>query len=437
MKILYAVSGGIDSMCMADMFCRAEDGDAVAHCNFHLRGEESDADAELVRGWAEKHGVEFFHADFDTEGFASSRGISIEMAARDLRYDWFARTARKHGFDAVAVAHNANDNAETFFLNLLRGTGGRGLRGMQAEGVIPGTDVPLFRPLLSMSRARIEAYAAEHGVEYREDRTNAETVYKRNMLRHKVLPVLKEINPSYLDTLGRDMRHIAQENDIAEEYYLNARGNILSGDRISVPALLSYSHWRYLLYRLTETYSLSEETLEALISHIGGSGCTFSGKVFESPTHTLITAAGAVIIRKRGSAANSDEALVIEAPGRYHFHGREILVESFDSAAGLSLRQPAEVTLADGCVLRFPFTLRGWKEGDWMRPFGMKGRRKKVSDLFTDLKLSIPEKRESIVLHSDHEPDASHVLAVLGYRTDEALRITEGSTGNILKITLI
>ena len=137
MKVLLAVSGGIDSMCMADMFCRAGGEYAIAHCNFHLRGAESDADAEFVEKWAETHGVPFFRADFDTSGYASEHGISIEMAARELRYAWFARIAVQYGFDAVAVAHNANDNAETLILNLLRGTGLRGLRGMASSSPIP------------------------------------------------------------------------------------------------------------------------------------------------------------------------------------------------------------------------------------------------------------------------------------------------------------
>ena len=137
MKVLLAVSGGIDSMCMADMFCRAGGEYAIAHCNFHLRGAESDADAEFVEKWAETHGVPFFRADFDTAAYASEHGISIEMAARELRYAWFARIAVQYGFDAVAVAHNANDNAETLILNLLRGTGLRGLRGMASDSSLP------------------------------------------------------------------------------------------------------------------------------------------------------------------------------------------------------------------------------------------------------------------------------------------------------------
>lgn len=437
MKVIYAVSGGIDSMCMADMFCHKGGDGAIAHCNFHLRAGESDADAELVRRWAGEHGVEYFHADFDTEAYARRRKISIEMAARELRYGWFAELASKHGYDAVAVAHNANDNAETFLLNLLRGTGGKGLRGMRREGVIPGTTVPLLRPLLAMSREDIEKYVSEHAVPFREDRTNSETIYKRNLLRHKVLPVFKELNPSYLETLRRDMGHIAVENDIAEDYFLEARDHILAEGRISIPALLSYKHWKYLLHRLTEPFSLSEEGLEALIRLITDSSATFAGKTFGTPTHRLVTTAGAILILAAGAAPARDEGLVIAGPGIYHCHESEIRIELTGIDPSLQLIQEAGVLIADADALPFPVTVRGWKDGDWMRPFGMGGRRKKLSDIFTDLKLSLPEKQEIIVLHSPLESDSSHVCAILGHRIDEALRVTKGSTKKILKISII
>ena len=173
MKVLLAVSGGIDSMCMADMFCRAGGEYAIAHCNFHLRGAESDADAEFVEKWAETHGVPFFRADFDTAAYASEHGISIEMAARELRYGWFARIAAEEGFDAVAVAHNANDNAETLILNLLRGTGLRGLRGMLVESLLPAGYHPENRlAALDPSHCKQWAppsYVAEGGTNFQGD----------------------------------------------------------------------------------------------------------------------------------------------------------------------------------------------------------------------------------------------------------------------------
>ena len=211
--LLVAVSGGIDSMCLAEKV-RLEGGPfAIAHCNFGLRDEESDSDEAFVKAWADSHGIPCHVRRFETSAYAAKEGISIEMAARRLRYHWFGQLCREHGYEGVAVAHNANDNAETLILNLLRGTGVRGLLGMKAEGFVPDpefADVPLYRPLLGMSRADIEAFAAEHGLSWREDRTNALNDYKRNKIRNLVFPVFREINPSFVETLNKDMERFAE-----------------------------------------------------------------------------------------------------------------------------------------------------------------------------------------------------------------------------------
>lgn len=215
---LLGVSGGIDSMCLAGMYLGNGQPFGIAHCNFGLRGEESDGDEAFVRGWAEAHGIPFHSARFDTRGYAERHGISIEMAARELRYRFFAETATAHGYGAVAVAHNANDNAETLLLNLLRGTGLRGICGMKARSTlpVPGCRIPLLRPLLGMTREEIEKRMA--GLPYREDRTNAENDFRRNKLRNLVFPVLRDINPSFLETLGKDMAHFSEAQAIVDAY---------------------------------------------------------------------------------------------------------------------------------------------------------------------------------------------------------------------------
>ena len=212
--LLVAVSGGIDSMCLVEKVRLGGEPFAVAHCNFGLRGAESDADETLVRSWAASHGVTCHVKSFDTAAYAAENKISIEMAARRLRYHWFGELCREHGYSAVAVAHNANDNAETLILNLLRGTGLKGLLGMKAEGFIPDPefqDVPLLRPLLGMTREEIEAFARENGITWREDHTNAQNEYKRNKIRNLVFPVFKEINPSFIETLNEDMSKFSSE----------------------------------------------------------------------------------------------------------------------------------------------------------------------------------------------------------------------------------
>lgn len=272
---------------------------AVAHCNFGLRGEESDADETFVREWCGRNGVHIYVRRFDTTGFAESKGISIEMAARELRYGWFAQLCLSEGFRATAVAHNANDNAETLILNLLRGTGSKGVRGMAQVSVLPGTEgkVQLLRPLLNTGRSDIEAWMRARGCEWREDRTNSDNVYKRNLIRNEVFPLFARINPSFLRTLQRDMSHLAETDDIAEDYCQEAMGRIVSdtsnGISVSVPGLLSLKHWKYVLWRILEPYGFSFETfgkLTALLERFRDEPrgtVTLGGKRFESQGHIL------------------------------------------------------------------------------------------------------------------------------------------------------
>lgn len=304
MKILLAVSGGIDSMYLAnrrsELFPGAEF--AAAHCNFGLRGDESDGDEEFVRGWCMQNGTECFTTRFDTASYASSRGISIEMAARELRYRWFAGLCKEKGYDAVAVAHNANDNAETLMLNLLRGSGTRGLRGMAEKTVIEGATV--LRPMLETSREEILKWMKAGAKEWREDRTNSGNEYKRNKIRNVVFPVFKEINPSFLRTLGRDMEHFAKTDDIAEDYYMSLLPSIRreSADGgypvFDLKAIMARKHWEYLLWRVLEPYHLSEETFAKLTALLS-SGRTISGKKFESPTHVISIKRKLIIIEDR------------------------------------------------------------------------------------------------------------------------------------------
>ena len=440
MKVLLAVSGGIDSMCMADMFGRAGGDCAVAHCNFHLRGADSDADAELVERWAQAHGMRFFRADFDTVSYASEHGVSIEMAARELRYAWFAHIAAEHGFDAVAVAHNANDNAETLILNLLRGTGLRGITGMASERPFPGP-VKLIRPLLGMTRAEIEEYARANGVEYREDRTNAENDAQRNRIRNEVFPEFAKINPSFVRTLNADMAHFAQADAIVEDYFLEAEDKVFKDNKIDVEGLLALKHWRYVLFRILEPLGFHADTLGAvqklLEERASGAEGTFAGKRFYSPAMVLETTSAGISILPRSDGAPEAGTVTVEGPGTYSLRGRTVQIELLPHSPGMQLKQPAGTLICDASSLPFPFTLRRWHPGDWMRPFGMGGKAKKISDLFTDCKLSLTDKDQAVVVYSpalDRDGDG-HVAAVAGLRMDEALRITKGSE-TILRITL-
>ena len=322
---LLAVSGGIDSICLASLFLNSSSGRrfVVAHCNFHLRGEDSDSDEALVAAWCGRNGVRYHKADFDTEQYASSHHVSIEMAARELRYDWLASLCRENGYYGVAVAHNANDNAETLILNLLRGTGLRGITGMQVETVVPVTrdelsGVRLLRPMLSFSRKQIEEYVAANSLEYHDDRTNAETVYKRNRIRHLVFPVFESLNPSFLTTFAREMNAFSEVQEIADDYFLSVRESVCEPAgkdellRVNAVRLCHLKHYKYVLYRLLEVYGFRDRLLEPVVRLLE-SGKTFSGKVFEAPGYELITAGECLIVRKAGRVV--PESPVVSAHG--------------------------------------------------------------------------------------------------------------------------
>lgn len=347
---LLAVSGGIDSICLASLFLNSAAGRrfAVAHCNFHLRGEDSDSDEALVAAWCGRNGVRYHKADFDTEQYASSHNVSIEMAARELRYDWFASLCRENGYYGVAVAHNANDNAETLILNLLRGTGLRGITGMQTESVVPVTKdelsgVRLLRPMLSFSREQIEEYVAANSLEYHDDRTNAETVYKRNRIRHLVFPVFESLNPSFLTTFAREMNAFSEVQEIADDYFLSVREGVCEPAgkdellRVNAVRLCHLKHYKYVLYRLLEAYGFRDRLLEPVVRLLE-SGKTFSGKVFEAPGYELITAGECLIVRKAGRVV--PESPVVSE--RADVHGDRANVQG-DMRGGVTVGKPVGV----------------------------------------------------------------------------------------------
>ena len=462
--VLLAVSGGIDSMVMADLFLNSRFGlrISLAHCNFHLRGEESDTDESFVRAWAEANGIPFHKIDFDTLGFATSRGVSVEMAARELRYEWFASLAEEKGFEAVAVAHNANDNAETLLLNLLRGTGLKGICGMREASTLPGSPVSLIRPLLGFSRDEIKEYAIAKGLKWREDSTNADSSYKRNLIRNEVFPLFEKVNPSFLATLESDMRRFSQVQAIADDYVATnlpeVEGEVPTADHfpgqgakrgeaspsagtisVKLDALLRSPHWEYLLFRIMEPYGFNEAVIGDMIELIK-CGKTFSGRQFRSATHIARTSRNQIIVspsqrpqacdrrpftrtgrEAQGGgagavdAADVDTSIVVSAPGEYVVGGVGLKVEVAEVE---NPKQPEGVTAIN---IAFPFTVRLWQPGDWMRPLGMRGRKKKLSDMFADLKFTQEQKERALVIAGE----GSHVLSLVGYRVDESVALLD------------
>lgn len=470
--VLLAVSGGIDSMCMAELFRNSsvETDFAVAHCNFSLRGEESDSDEALVTSWAGKTGVVLHKKRFDTQRYALENSLSVEMAARELRYRWFAGLCEEYHYTAVAVAHNANDNVETLFLNLLRGTGIRGLSGMKPVSPLQylkhpsDSRVMIVRPLLDFTRKQIEGYVFAHKVEYHQDRTNSETEYKRNKIRNLVFPVLEQINPSFVRTVNREMSYFSQVETIADGYCSERCEKIVSvwgdrGARVNVAELMNESGWEYILYRILDRYGFGPAVVSSL-SDLLKSGRTVSGKVFHSETFVLVTTGTELIVtdkepeettrlrlRRRGTLPDSvcgfpdchPEVLVVRGPGRYVFNGRSFDVREVSKDELGSLKAPSGILYFDSGVFGFPFMCRKWEKGDWMVPLGMKGK-KKVSDLFTDLKYSLLDKARAVVLENcpgkaepaGRDTSGKRIAGVLGVRSDEATKVTDRTSAVII-----
>ena len=427
MNLLLAVSGGIDSIYMAE---RSFNGDlfdfpytwSIAHCNFSLRGCESDQDELFVRNWGETHNIHCFVKTFDTKAFAEKQKLSIEMAARELRYNWFYELCETYGFDAVCIAHNADDNVETLLLNMLRGCGSNGMKGMNKDsGYWPKR---ILRPLLGISREAIHSYMKSHNLAWREDKTNEEDLYKRNILRHKVLPIFREINPAFLDTLASDMNNIKEVHEIATDYYLENKSIIYNID-----SLLKLKHWEYLIFREMEEKKFTSSTIKDVCTLIK-SGRTRSGKTFFSDEYRLDFTSSSFEFNKRTTDhETTPEHVLVTQSGDYEIAGRRFHFSVITTPDNL---KPQEGKLYVSITeLSFPFTLRTWENGDFMQPLGMKGK-KKLSNLFVDLKIPNHKKNQEVVLvQLNHD---NNVLALLPYRISEHLRIDPKTETEVLMI---
>ena len=411
--LLVAVSGGPDSVVLLDSLHREGFSVVVAHCNFHLRGEASDADAIFVRSLADKYQVAYCQADFDTEKVAEERKVSIEMAARDLRYEWFEQMADEYNCDLIAVAHNADDVVETFFLNLTRGTGLQGLSGMaELRGRI-------VRPLLQVSREQIMEYIAENELEYRIDATNLETVYTRNKIRHNVVSQLMEINPSFLETMANNMRFIASAQGIVEAYAAEAYKHVVTeeGERIrfDLNRLREFEGVDTLLFLWLNRYGFGSDVVMQLYRSLND----IAGKQFYSATHRIVggreylecTMHNAECTMQNAEFTIDEKQFTINNPIKLEVNEVDI--------ADFRLIKSANVACLDVDKLQYPLVLRRWKRGDWFIPYGMKGR-KKLSDFFADKKMNLIEKERVWLLASGDD-----IVWIVGHRVDARYAVTE------------
>lgn len=418
--ILLAVSGGVDSMVMLHLFNQCNYNIAVAHCNFQLRGADSDADQQLVFDTCEALGIKCHIKSFDTTGYAREKKITIQEAAREIRYSWFTQLRKEYNYPLVAIAHNKNDVAETMLINLTRGTGLKGLTGIKllTNGVI--------RPILFALRTDIKKYAKAENVRFREDVTNTEVHYARNRIRHRVIPQLEKINPAAVLNLYGTSGFLNRTWLAIEKMNEQLMGKVKkeSGEEVwyHIKTLLDFPFYHLFLLEELRDYGFSPSAVEDICQSLQGQ----PGKVFYSHTHQLVKDREYLMLmradaveRKTMSIASPED--VVNSPISLRFKvifASDLKEFSTDDS----------VAYFDMDAIEFPLTLRPWQQGDRFVPFGMKGH-KKLSDFLIDQKVPLHHKRDILVLLSNHE-----IIWVVGHRADNRFRVTT-NTQRVLVIS--
>jgi tRNA(Ile)-lysidine synthase len=411
-SVLLAVSGGVDSVVMADLFHRANINFAIAHCNFQLRGKESDGDEQFAERLAKKYSVVCFTTKFDTKKFSRANKFSTQEAARKLRYNWFEEVCMKHDIDLIGTAHHLNDSIETFFINLLRGTGIEGLKG------IPFKNGRVIRPLLSFTRKEIEAYAKKRKLKFREDSSNNEDDYLRNKIRHKLIPVLRELNPKFEVRMQQTMENIQLPLEIFSKEVLKSFSHLFEEENKKLTASISQIKTlpqpAQYLYYLLKPMNFNIEAAEEILQHHQ------SGKRFYSGSHILTIDRDLIIIEEK-STGTLNEGKIEE--GQKTFTNSQLQLDFtyllLTTAAHEKIPSEKNIHWVDASLLKFPLHIRKWKPGDSFIPLGMKGK-KKVSDFFIDRKIPLPEKEKTCVLLS-----GSQIVCILGQRIDERFKVTD------------
>ena len=409
---IVALSGGADSVALLLLLKNAGFNVHAAHCNFHLRGDESDRDEAFCVELCQRLGVELHRAHFDTREYAELHKVSIEMAARELRYKWFEQLRQDIGAAGICVAHHRDDSVETVLLNLVRGTGLRGLTGIQPR------NGSILRPLLCVSRAEIETFLAEKGQKYVTDSTNLEADVQRNIIRLEVLPLLRKLNPAVAENIQRTAENLAEA-----QLVLNvAIASINSGNVLNLSDLEKYGSSEYLAFEWLKKYGFNGDQVCQILD-------ADTGKIVSSST-------GYDVLKDRGRLI-VEPALEPFNPMRIPEEGTYVLGGSSIEFGGKTTenntirvrkkpvyvsKEPYVATL-DASKVRFPLTVRRVEEGDWMQPYGMKGR-KLLSDLMTDLKMSAFEKRRQLVV-----VDAKGaVLWLVGRRIAAFVSVSDATT---------
>lgn len=420
-QILLAVSGGLDSVVMLDILAKGNFRLGVAHCNFALRGAEADADEALVKELAEKYGLPCYSTRFDTQAYADKEGISIQMAARELRYQWLNEVRKANKFHFIATAHHRNDQAETVLLNLTKGTGISGLRGM-----LPKAGV-IIRPLLTCTRVQLEAYAKANNLTWREDASNQEDKYQRNLMRNQVIPRLEEINPAAVNSIGeaagrfRDTELIYQEGlkHIAKKLTELRKGDLY----IPIKKLLQYEAHNTILWELLQPYGFNADQVAEVLANIDST----EQKMQLSATHRLIKTRQFIIVTDVLEATH--QITLIEKLNKNTRLGPIELKYHVKPAKNYHIKDQHNVVALDMGKLELPLTLRTWLAGDYFYPIGL-GKKKKINRFLMDLKLNQLQKEQTYVLLS-----GERIVWVVGHRLDDRFKVTE-NTNEVLEVKL-
>lgn len=411
------MSGGVDSIVLAHLCKMSKMEFSIAHCNFNLRGEESDADEAFVKELAEKLEVPFFTQSFNTLKFAENAGISIQMAARELRYNWFEELSNSMEFDFTLTAHHANDNLETFLINLIRGTGPEGLQGIKDK------HHQLIRPLINFSRSEIEEFANTESLKWREDSSNASDKYMRNRIRHHMVPLMQELNPQLLETFAKTQQHLNESMELVEDYMSLLYPKIISRDvfgyALDIAFLKKVPNSKQVLYQLLKSFGFTEwnDVHDLMDAQTGKMVLSDTHRLIKDRNRLLLTEIQDETINKEYQLEKGEEFVMIPEFGTLHLTE----VEKFDKSATNSIFVPIR-------KLKFPLLIRKWKEGDFFVPFGMKGK-KKLSDYFKDEKFSLPQKEQTWLLFSGED-----LVWIINQRADNRFSVEKGDR-EILKIS--
>ena len=405
-NLLLAISAGGDSVALAYLLKGLNCNFTMAHCNFGLREKESDLDENFVKNLAKKLNVECFTKNFDTQNFATQNKISIQMAARELRYQWFEALRLKLDCNFIVTAHHQDDSIETFFINLLRGTGIKGMLGIHPK---KGN---VIRPFLFTRKDEIYDFLKENKIEYRVDSSNKEEKYLRNKIRLQLIPLLKEMNPSIKETITKDMDYLSGISEIYNTQINKQKGRLLKQEgsyfTISIVELEKLNPMPTYLYELLKPFGFFS------VNDISIALQKQSGKQFFSSTYRLIIDRKKIIIQP--ISENEKIEIQIDKNDKECFSPIQL---GFSLSENLDIQNNVNIAMLDLSKLHFPLVLRKWEKGDFFFPLGMKGK-KKLSDFFIDNKISIPEKEQIWVLCS-----ANEIAWIVGLRLDDRFKITE------------